>query len=72
MPNREFVNLIYSEDAEPIEYLKEEVKKKKPLIKKFKKIRVNWTSVMILSVLIAVAAGLWYAFILNFISSGGR
>jgi serine/threonine-protein kinase len=72
LPNREFVNLIYSEDAEPIEYLKEEVKKKKPLIKKFKKIKINRTSVMILSVLIAIAAGLWYAFILNFISSGGR
>jgi eukaryotic-like serine/threonine-protein kinase len=72
-PNREFVNLIYGEDVEPIEY-KEEIAapKKKPPVKKGRKMKINKTVLMILVLLIAIASGLWYAFILNFISSGGK
>ena len=73
LPNQEFVNLIYGEDVEPIEYRKEDDQPKKiPIMKDLKKIKMNMTTSVILSVLIAIAAGLWYAFILNYISSGGR
>ncbi len=72
-PNREFVNLIYGEDVEPIEYKEdiEEPKKKTPA-KKGRKRKINRVALMVLLLLIAIAAGLWYAFILNFISAGAR
>jgi eukaryotic-like serine/threonine-protein kinase len=73
LPNREFMNLIYDEDVEPIEYREEvEVPKKKPPVKKGRKRKLNKVVLMILLLLIAIASGLWYAFILNFISSGTR
>ncbi len=73
LPSPEFVNLIYGEDVEPIEYQKEaEAPKKKKFNKKLRKIKINKISLLLLFILIAVAAGLWYAFILNFINSGGR
>jgi serine/threonine protein kinase len=73
LPNQEFVNLIYGEDVEPIEYMKEmEAPRRKPPAKKGKKRKIKRSALFILFVLIAIAAGLWYAFILNFISSGVR
>lgn len=73
LPNQEFVNLIYEEDVEPIEYMKEiEEPRRKPAAKKGKKRKIKRSALFVLFVLIAVAAGLWYAFILNFISSGVR
>jgi serine/threonine-protein kinase len=73
LPNQEFVDLIYGEDVEPIEYRKEvEEPRRKQSAKKLRKKKMNKRALIILFVLIAVAAGLWYAFILNFISSGVR
>ena len=73
LPNSEFVNLIYEEDVEPIEYM-EEIKEpaKKPSSKKGKKRKIKKLTLLMLFVLIAVAAGLWYAFILNFINANAR
>jgi len=73
LPNQELVNLIYEEDAEPIEYKEEiEAPKKRPPAKKGKKKKMNTVRLVIVLVLIAVASGLWYAFISNLISSSAR
>jgi len=73
LPNREFVDMIYGEDVEPIEYTKEiEEPKKKPPVRIRKKRRMNRMALLILFILIAIASGLWYAFILNFASMNMR
>lgn len=73
LPNQEFVNMIYDEDVEPIEYRKEiEEPKKRPPVRTAKKKKRNKLALLILFVLIAIASGLWYAFILNFTSMSMR
>ena len=73
LPNPEYVNLIYGEDMEPIEYREEiEEPKKKPAGRKVKNRKLKRRTMLILLILIAIAAGLWYAFILNFISANAR
>jgi serine/threonine-protein kinase len=70
LPSTEFVNLIYDEDVEQIEYREEAEKPmKQPHAKKGKKSKIKRLALMILFILIAIAAGLWYAFILNFINA---
>ncbi len=70
LPNQEFVNLIYEEEVEPIVY--EEESRPKENIRAAKKAgprrRRRRMRFAFLFILIAIAAGLWYAFILNFIS----
>ncbi|MFH1710393.1 MAG: serine/threonine-protein kinase [bacterium] len=70
LPNQELVNLIYEEDVEPIEY-REEIKEpaKRPSTKKRK---IKKIAILVLFMLIAVASGLWYAFILNLINANAR
>ena len=73
LPNQDLVNLIYGDDAEHIEY-KEEMEEpvRRPSAKKGKKRKIKRFTLLILLMLIAIAAGLWYAFILNFISANTR
>lgn len=76
-PNSEYVNLIFEEEIEPIIY-EEDLKGKKAASRasagrgrsgaKKKRRKLSRLSVIILFILIAIAAGLWYAFILNFIN----
>lgn len=70
LPNQEFVNLIYDDDIEPIEYEAERSpqKAKKPSRQPKTRKKANRMTKLILFVLIAIAAGLWYAFILNFVN----
>jgi serine/threonine-protein kinase len=73
LPNQEFVNLIYEEDVQPFEY-EEETKIKTKDMKQIKNMgskgkKPSRFSMISLSILIAIAAGLWYAFILNFVSA---
>jgi serine/threonine-protein kinase len=73
LPNQELVNLIYEEDAEPIEYMEEiETPKRRPPAKKGKKKKMSMVRWVIFLVLIAVASGLWYAFISNLMSASAR
>ena len=72
LPNQEFVDLIYGEDAEPIEYREEIEEPKKKPAGRGRKRKLKRRTMLILLILIAVAAGLWYAFILNFISANAR
>ena len=67
LPSREFANLIYEEDAEPIVYdeTKEQKKDKKPAKNRRK---IKKSTIITLLILIAIAAGLWYAFILSFVT----
>jgi len=73
LPNQDLVNLIYGDDAEHIEY-KEEMEEpvRRQSAKKGKKRKIKRFTLLILLVLIAIASGLWYAFILNFISANTR
>lgn len=65
LPNSELVNLIYEEDVEPLEY-KEEIhaNRNKPRPRK----KVNKRAILFLFILIAVAGGLWYAFIFSLVN----
>jgi len=67
LPSRDIVNLIYDEEIEPIMY-DEQTHKNKSNVKPKSRRRAGKKAVLFLLVLIAIAAGLWYAFVLNFIS----
>jgi hypothetical protein len=67
LPSREFMDVIYDEDLDPIVF--DDIKPKKIHLDP-KKRRISRKLKLIFSLmLIAIAAGLWYAFILDFISS---
>lgn len=70
LPNQDLINLIYNEESEPIMYQEEILKKPKkikpPKTKKMR--RITRTRLVLLLILIAVASGLWYAFILSLIN----
>jgi len=69
LPNQDLINLIYDDESEPISYQEEAPKKqKKRRTGGFKLNKSGKKKLFILLILIAVAAGLWYAFILSFIN----
>jgi len=68
LPNQDLINLIYDEDVEPIEYNDEDLSAKTRSRKPRKRKKIKRSVLLMLFILIAIAAGLWYAFILNFIN----
>lgn len=66
LPSQDLVNLIYEEEGESL-LLNDEARSRKKSTGKVRK-RPKLKAMLFLFVLLAIAAGLWYAFILNFIN----
>jgi eukaryotic-like serine/threonine-protein kinase len=72
LPSQDLTGLIYDNDLDPIMYDEERPQKKpknKAPEKTGRKRKFNKTLMLFLFILIAIAAGLWYAFFLNLAST---